>query len=308
MSGFASGELRFDGKVALITGAGAGLGRQYALLLASRGAKIVVNDLGGSMDGTGSSSRAADLVVDEIKAMGGEAVPDYNNVVEGAKLVDTAIKAYGRIDIIVNNAGILRDVSFAKMTDEQWQIILDVHLRGAYSVCHAAWPHMRKQKYGRIINVTSTSGLFGNFGQANYSAAKMGVVGLSTTLAKEGAKSNIKVNTLGPGAGSRMTESVMPKEMVDAWKPEFVAPMVIALAHESCPATGQIFQAGGGWYSQVSWQRSDGYLAPPEKTITAEELVQHWAEVTDLPAKDGVPEQFGGTHHDRQLDNILSKM
>ena len=247
---FASGKLAFEGRVALVTGAGNGLGRQYAMELAARGAKVVVNDLGGSTTGEGAS-RVADEVVNEIKALGGEAVANYDSVEHGEKLVQTAIDAWGRIDVIVNNAGILRDVSFHKMKDKDWELIQLVHVTGVFKIIRAAWPHMREQKYGRIVNVTSTSGLYGNFGQANYSAAKMAVVGFSSTLAKEGEKRNIKVNTLAPGAGSRMTATIMPPELVEAWKPDYVVPMAVCLAHESVPCSGQIFQAGGGWFSQV---------------------------------------------------------
>jgi len=276
--------LRFDGKVAIVTGAGNGLGKAYALMLGSRGAKVVVNDLGGSTDGTGSS-RVADKVVEEIKAAGGEATANYDSVVEGEKLVKTAMDAYGRIDIIVNNAGILRDVSFAKMSEKDWDLVNLVHLKGTYAVCKAAWPIMRKQRYGRIVNVTSTSGLYGNFGQANYAAAKMGIVGFSFTLAKEGAKRNIKCNVIAPGAGSRMTMQIMPAEMVKLWKPEFVAPMVTYLCHESVPVSGKVFEAGGGWYAQVQWARSEGInidIKGDAKSFCPEAIRDRWDELTDF--------------------------
>jgi len=309
-----SAELRFDGKVAIVTGAGAGLGRLYALGLAQRGAKIVVNDLGGSVDGSGPDSNAvrpADAVCNEIKAMGGEAVPDYNSVVDGDKVVKTAVDKFGRIDIIINNAGILRDVSFAKMSDADWSLVHKVHLDGAYSICRAAWPHMRKQEYGRILNVTSTSGLFGNFGQANYSSAKLAIVGLTNTLSKEGAKKNIKVNIIAPGAGSRMTAQVMPPEFVEAWKPDFVMPMALALVHENVPVNGQIFQAGGGWFTQVSWQRSDGLLLDIEKPMTPEMIMEGWDKITALPARSGIPDQFSadeGQHKDQQMTQIIEQI
>jgi NAD(P)-dependent dehydrogenase (short-subunit alcohol dehydrogenase family) len=209
---------RFDDRVAIVTGAGAGLGRMYAMLLASLGAKVVVNDLGGSLDGGGpdsSGERPADVVVREIKAAGGEAVANYDSCVEGEKVVATAIAAYGRIDIVINNAGILRDVSFHKMTDKDFSLVHLVHVKGAFSVTRAAWPHMREARYGRVVNITSVNGLYGAFGQANYSSAKSAMVGFTKTLAKEGAKRNIKVNVLAPGAGSRMTKTVLPPDVVE---------------------------------------------------------------------------------------------
>ena len=219
-------DLRFDGRVAIVTGAGGGLGRSHALLLASRGAKVVVNDLGGSFTGEGKSGGAADKVVAEIKAAGGEAVANYDSVEDGDKIVKTAIDAFGRIDIVVNNAGILRDVSFAKMTQQDWDLVYKVHVLGAFRCTHAAWPHMRDAGYGRIIITASAAGIYGNFGQANYAMAKLGLHGFAQTLALEGKKRNIIVNTIAPIAGSRMTETVLPKELLDALKPEYVSALV----------------------------------------------------------------------------------
>ena len=234
-------QLRFDGRVAIITGAGQGLGRSHALLLASRGAKVVVNDLGGGAQGGGKSSAAADKVVDEIKAAGGEAVANYDSVEDGAKIVQTALDHFKRLDIIVNNAGILRDSSFQKMTPEDWDLIYRVHVLGAFRVTHAAWNHMREAGYGRILFTSSAAGIYGNFGQANYSMAKLGLVGLANTLAVEGAKKNILVNVIAPIAGSRLTETILPKEVVDALKPEYVSPLVAYLCHESCQEKGGLF-------------------------------------------------------------------
>src|SRR3954470_4862405 len=200
-------ELRFDGKVALVTGAGNGLGRAHALLLASRGAKVVVNDLGGTATGGGKSSAAADKVVEEIKAAGGEAVANYDSVEDGDKIVQAALDTWKRIDIVVNNAGILRDTSFKKLTDEDWDLIYRVHVRGSYKVTKAAWDHMQEAGYGRIIMTASAAGIYGNFGQTNYAMAKLGLVGFGNTLAIEGKKKNIQVNTIAPIAGSRMTET-----------------------------------------------------------------------------------------------------
>ncbi|MBV8062132.1 MAG: SDR family oxidoreductase, partial [Nevskia sp.] len=196
-------ELRFDNKVVIVTGAGNGLGKQHALLFGARGAKVVVNDLGGNIHGGGKSSAAADQVVAEIKALGGEAVANYDSVEDGARIVQTALDAFGTVDIVINNAGILRDSSFQKMTLEDWDLIQRVHLKGSFAVSHAAWPVMRDKGYGRIVMTTSAAGIYGNFGQANYSAAKLGILGLSNTLAIEGRAKNIHCNTIAPIAGSR---------------------------------------------------------------------------------------------------------
>ena len=218
-------DLSFNGRVWVITGAGGGLGKVYALEYAKRGAKVVVNDLGGTLGGSGHDSKAADVVVDEIVKSGGTAVAHYDSVNDnGEQIVETAIKAFGRIDILINNAGILRDVSFAKMTEKEFSAVLDVHLTGAYRLTKAAWPYMRQQKFGRIINTASPAGLFGNFGQANYSAAKLGLVGFAETLAKEGYKYNINVNSIAPLARSRMTENVLPPHILKQLGPEKIAP------------------------------------------------------------------------------------
>lgn len=204
----------------------------------------------------GASTKAADLVVDEIKKAGGEAVANYDSVTDGDKIVATAISAFGRIDVLVNNAGILRDVSFAKMKDQDWELIYDVHLKGSYKTTKAAWEHMKNQKYGRIIMVTSAAGLYGNFGQTNYSAMKLALVGFANSLAIEGAKLGIKVNTIAPLAGSRMTETIMPPDFVKALKPEFVTPLVAYLCHEKTEQTGGIFEVGAGWVSKYVSQAS----------------------------------------------------
>jgi len=274
-----SDTLRFDGKVAIITGAGGGLGKAYALLFASRGAKVVVNDLGTSFQGEGKSSKAADVVVEEIKKAGGEAVANYDSVEEGDKIVKTALDTWGRIDIVVNNAGILRDTSFLKMQDKDWDLIYRVHLKGSYSVTKAAWPHMRDQGYGRIIMTASAAGIYGNFGQANYSAVKLGLLGFAKTLAQEGEKRNIFVNTIAPMAGSRMTETVMPPDLVKALKPEFVAPLVAYLCHEKCSENGQLFEVGAGWVSKLRWERTQGVFLGPR--ISPETLSKNWDKVND---------------------------
>ena len=273
-------QLRFDNRVAIVTGAGSGLGRAYALDLAKRGAKVVVNDLGVSRSGEGSSLRAADAVVQEIKSSGGEAVGNYDSVEFGGKIVETAIKSYGRVDIIINNAGILRDVSMLKMTDKDWDLIMSVHLKGAFAMCKAAWPYMREQKYGRIINTSSSSGIYGNFGQGNYAAGKLGLFGFSQTLAKEGDKYNIRVNAIAPSAASRMTEDVMAKELLDLLLPEKVVPVVVYLSHEKNEENGGLFEIGGGFVSRLRWQRAEGSFFPGQ--FTAEDVFGKWNELTDF--------------------------
>ena len=284
----APAQMRFDGKVAVITGAGNGLGKTYALLLASRGAKVVVNDLGGSTHGEGASTRAADLVVDEIKKNGGQAVANYDSVEFGDKIIAQAVKAFGRVDIVINNAGILRDVAFHKMTQKDWDLIYTVHLLGTYKLTRAAYDVMREQKYGRIINVASAAGLYGNFGQANYSAAKLGILGLTKTVAREGAKSNIKVNCIAPLAGSRMTATVMPEDMLNALRPEFVAPVVAYLAHEDCQPSGQVYELGAGWVAELRWQRSKGGCLPYGNT-SMEAVKAMWGDVTNYDDEPEYP-------------------
>ncbi|MBX5482615.1 MAG: SDR family NAD(P)-dependent oxidoreductase [Myxococcaceae bacterium] len=277
-----SEQLRFDGRVAIVTGAGNGLGRSHALLLASRGAKVVVNDLGGSHTGSGRSSEAADRVVAEIKAAGGKAVANYDSVEDGAKIVQTALDTWKRVDIVINNAGILRDTSFRKMTPEDWELIYRVHVNGAFRVTHAAWPYMQEAGYGRILFTASAAGIYGNFGQANYSMAKLGLVGFANTLAIEGAKKNIRVNTIAPIAGSRMTETVLPKELVDALKPEYVSPLVAWLVHESCEETGGLFEVGGGFMAKLRWERTKGRTWRLGAPITPEKVRADFAQITDF--------------------------
>ena len=273
-------ELRFDGKVAIVTGAGGGLGRSHALLLAARGAKVVVNDLGGSFTGEGKSSSAADKVVAEIKEKGGEAVANYDSVEDGDKIIKAAIDTWGKLDILVNNAGILRDVSFAKMTQQDWDLVYKVHVLGAFRCTHAAWPHMRDAGYGRIIMTSSAAGIYGNFGQANYAMAKLGLHGFAQTLATEGKKRNIVVNTIAPIAGSRMTETVLPKELLDALKPEYVSALVAKLAHESMEDTGGLYEVGGGFFGKLRWERTVGKTFRLGRTITPEDVDASWPAIT----------------------------
>ncbi len=275
-------DLRFDNRVAIVTGAGNGLGRSHALLLASRGAKVVVNDLGGSHTGAGKSSAAADKVVEEIKAAGGEAVANYDSVEDGAKIVQCALDTWKRIDVVINNAGILRDASFQKMTQDDWDLIYRVHVLGAFRVTHAAWGHMRDAGYGRIVMTASAAGIYGNFGQANYATAKLGVHGLAQTLAAEGAKKNVRVNTIAPIAGSRMTETVLPPDLVAALKPEYVSPLVACLAHESCEENGALFEVGGGFVGKLRWERAAGALFRLSRPLTPEQVTAKWKQVTDF--------------------------
>ncbi|KAG0039648.1 hypothetical protein BGZ82_007232 [Podila clonocystis] len=275
-------ELRFDGRVVIVTGAGGGLGRSHALSFGARGASVVVNDLGGSHTGEGASTRAADVVVEEIRAAGGKAVANYDSVLDGDKIVETAMKAFGRVDIVINNAGILKDVSFARMTDAQWDAIFAVHVDGAYKVLKAAWPIFRKQKYGRIINTTSAAGIYGNFGQANYSAAKLALVGLTSTLALEGKKDNIYSNVIAPMAASRMTETVLPPDMLQSLKPEMVTPLVEYLCHESSTENGSLFEVGAGYVGKLRWERTGGHGFPINKTLLPEHIQEKWAKITDF--------------------------
>uniref|UniRef100_A0A7I4Y4A7 Peroxisomal multifunctional enzyme type 2 n=1 Tax=Haemonchus contortus TaxID=6289 RepID=A0A7I4Y4A7_HAECO len=271
--------LRFDGRVAIVTGAGGGLGRTYALELAKRGCKVVVNDLGGDAHGTSASTSMADKVVSEIRAAGGQAVANYDSVEFGEKIVKTAVDSFGRVDIVINNAGILRDVSLVKMSDLDWDLIFKVHVKGAYSVTKAAWPHMRKQNYGRIIVTSSNAGIYGNFGQANYAAAKSALIGFSNSLAQEGAKYNIIANAVVPTAGSRLTQTVLPESLIEALKPEYVTPLVVNLCHESFTESGKVFEAGAGWYGTLQYYRSPGKLMP---NATAEDIRKNWSQITDM--------------------------
>jgi NAD(P)-dependent dehydrogenase (short-subunit alcohol dehydrogenase family) len=273
-------DLGFDGRVAVISGAGGGLGRAHALLLASRGARVVVNDLGGSLDGKGSSQDPANAVVEEIRAAGGEAVPDTHSVATaegGQAVIDTAVSAFGRVDIVVNNAGILRDRSFANLSEEEMDAVLTVHLKGAFHLTQPAWRHMREAGYGRIVMTSSAAGLLGNFGQANYGAAKMSLVGLAKVLSVEGAKQNIKTNVIAPIARTRMTEELLGS-LADRVDPALTSPLVAWLCHEDCQVSGHIYTVGGGRVARMfigmgpGWTRKDGQL-------TVEDVRDHFGEI-----------------------------
>jgi NAD(P)-dependent dehydrogenase (short-subunit alcohol dehydrogenase family)/acyl dehydratase len=280
-------KIRFDGRVAIVTGAGAGLGRVYALELAKRGAKLVVNDLGGARDGSGKGSKKpAEKVVEEVKALGAEAVANYDSVATaegGENIIKAALNAFGTVDILINNAGILRDKTFLKMEPENWQAVLDVHLNGAYNVSRPAFAVMKKKGYGRILMTTSAAGLHGNFGQTNYSAAKMGLVGLMNTLKLEGEKYNIKVNTIAPVAVSRLTADILPPEFLDKLKPELVAPMALYLVSEQCPVSGNIYNAGMGCFNRAAVVTGHGAVVGDGREIPdAEQLLAQWEKVSNL--------------------------
>ena len=275
-------EIRFDDRVAVITGAGGGLGKTYALEFAKRGGKVVVNDLGGSADGSGAGSSMADQVVKEISEAGGTAVANYDSVatVEGGEaIIQTALDNFGQVDIVVNNAGILRDKSFAKLTNAELEIVLDVHLKGAFYVSQPAFRAMKERNYGRFIFTASAAGIFGNFGQTNYGAAKMGLAGLTKTLAIEGAKNDIRVNTIAPTAGTRMTEDLFPAAAFEAFAPEKVAPGALYLVSEDAP-TNVILGAGAGAFQASYVTLTRGTLLTGDD-LSPEGVAAHWDAITD---------------------------
>jgi NAD(P)-dependent dehydrogenase (short-subunit alcohol dehydrogenase family) len=270
-------------KVVIVTGAGGGLGRAYARFLAANGALVVVNDLGGARDGSGANASMADAVVEEISRAGGRAVANYSSVADAAganEIVETALSEFGAVHAVVSNAGILRDGAFHKMTDENWDAVLKVHLYGGYHVIRAAWPHLREQKFGRVVVATSTSGLYGNFGQSNYGAAKSGLVGLINTLAIEGAKYGITANAIAPMAATRMTADVAPQELLDKLDPDLVAPAVSYLVSEENHDTGSVFVVGGGLVQRVAQFQNDGvtFAAPPSLA----EITAQWTQISDM--------------------------
>ena len=274
--------ISFADQVAIVTGAGGGLGRCHALELARRGAKVVINDLGGTMDGSGGSSDAAEAVVAEIKAMGGEAIANGGSVSDRAgaqSMVDDAMNSWGRVDVLINNAGILRDKSFSKMTLDDFEMVVNVHLMGAAYCSHAVWPIMREQNYGRILMTTSPSGLYGNFGQTNYGAAKMGQVGLMNSMKIEGAKNNIHTNSIAPVAATRMTENLMPEEVLEKLGPELVTPAAIFLVSEEAP-NGVILQAQGGQYSLAAVVENNGVNLGVD--ATADDVASSYEAIVDM--------------------------
>jgi NAD(P)-dependent dehydrogenase (short-subunit alcohol dehydrogenase family) len=281
MTIMAGSDIRFDGKVAIVTGSGGGLGKQHALELARRGAKVVINDLGGAVDGKGGSSEAAEAVVAEIKAAGGEAIANGSSVTDDAgvqHMIDQAMEAWGRIDIIIANAGILRDKSFSKMEIADFEAVMNVHVMGTVKPVKAAWEIMKAQNYGRVVVTTSSTGLYGNFGQANYGAAKLGLVGFMNTMKLEGQKHNIHFNAISPVAATRMTEGLMPQAALDRLKPEFVTPGVVYLASDEAP-TGAILTAGAGVFSLARIYETEGVNLSAD--CTAEAVRDSWDKISD---------------------------
>ncbi|MGB0971080.1 MAG: SDR family NAD(P)-dependent oxidoreductase [Mycobacterium sp.] len=274
-------------RVVVVTGAGGGLGREYALTLAREGASVVVNDLGGARDGTGAGSAMADQVVKEIRDAGGRAVANYDSVAEpegAANIIKTAVDEFGKVDGVVSNAGILRDGTFHKMEFGSWDAVLKVHLYGGYNVIRAAWPHFRENGFGRVVVATSTSGLFGNFGQANYGAAKLGLVGLINTLAQEGAKYNVKANAVAPIAATRMTQDILPPEVFEKLTPEYVAPVVAYLCTEEVPDTASVFIVGGGKVQRAALFQNTGVTFTELPSV--DDVADKWGEITDLTAAE----------------------
>jgi len=294
--------IRFEGKVAIVTGAGGGLGKSHALALAERGAKVVINDLGSAMDGSGASSEAALAVVKEIVDAGGEAFAHGANVAkfdEVQNMVQQTVDKWGRVDILINNAGILRDKSFAKMEISDFQLVMDVHLMGAANCSKAVWAIMKEQNYGRILMTTSSSGLYGNFGQANYGAAKMAVIGLMNTLVIEGAKNNIKVNSLAPTAGTRMIEDILPPDVVKMLRAEAVTAGALILVHDDAP-TRYILCAGAGGYASTRIVETEGIILPAEEQ-TPENVLAQWDEVSNISTQKELPTGFA------QSEKFLAK-
>jgi NAD(P)-dependent dehydrogenase (short-subunit alcohol dehydrogenase family) len=276
------GDLRFDGRTVIVTGAGSGLGRAYALEFGRRGANVVVNAPGVAVDGNYTGKSAAAAIADEINAQGGQAIPNINSVVHGARIIDAAMTAFGSVDVLVNNAGIIRDRSFAKMSEEDWRAVCDVHLTGAWRTTQAAWKHMLHKPYGRILFTSSAAGLYGNFGQANYCAAKLGLIGMMRTLAREGAARNVHSNAIAPLAATRFTSTVMPPELVDRLRPEYVVPLVIALSHHSTTENGSVFEVGAGWIAKLRWQRSHGLRFDAQRGFSAEDVAASWQTLGDF--------------------------
>ena len=278
--------VRFDNRVAIVTGAGNGLGRSHALLLASRGAKVVVNDPGAAVDGKGGAHTPADKVVDEIKAAGGVAVANYDSVADAksaANIVKTAVDSFGTVDIVVNNAGVLRDKTFHNMTTDDFDFVVKVHFLGTAYVTHAAWPILRAKAYGRVVVTSSNSGIYGTFGQANYGGAKLAVVGFMNALRLEGQKYNIMMNALAPIAATRMTDALMPAPVLEKLKPEFVSPMVAYLCSEQCQRTGDIWSAGGGTFARIEYREAEG-LRISGRAPTVEDVMENIDKIADVSA------------------------
>jgi NAD(P)-dependent dehydrogenase (short-subunit alcohol dehydrogenase family) len=301
-------DIRFDGRVAVVTGAGAGIGRIYALELAQRGAKVVVNDLGVARDGSGASRSAADVVVEEIRKINAQAVANYDSVstIEGGKnIIQTGLNTFGRLDILINNAGILRDKTFHKMTEDDWDMVIGVHLKGAFCVTQPAIAHMRKTGYGRIIFTASTSGLYGNFGQVNYAAAKMGLVGMMNALKLEVAKYDIMINTIAPNAWSRMTQDIFPPEFEQKMAPQFNSPIVLYLCSEACKQSGMIFVSGAGWYGRTALVSGSGIcIGNASREIAVEEI---WDNLDNIISIEGAKTHNSGAEIFEYMAPLLSQ-
>jgi len=297
--------IRFDGRVAIVTGAGAGLGRSHALGLAARGAKVLVNDLGASRDGTGTSN-AAMAVVKEIRAAGGHAIANGANVADAAQvqaMVDEAIAEFGHVDILVNNAGILRDKTFAKMSLDDFRLVLDVHLMGTVNCTHALWRHMIEREYGRVVFTTSASGLYGNFGQSNYGAAKAAMLGLMNVLHQEGVRKNVRVNLLAPTAATRMTEELLPPQVLPLLRPETITPGLLALVSEDAPSK-MILGAGGGCFAETKVYETQG-VALPDDQLTPEAVIANMARIRDPEGQTEMPGAFDQTNKYIQMAAAL---
>ncbi len=289
-----SDQLSFEGRVVVVTGGGLGLGKAYCIAFAKRGAKVLVNDLGFVMDGKNQTPlRTADAVVEEIKRFGGTALANYDSVENAEKIVQETIKAWGRIDILINNAGILRDKAFHNMKAADFSQVINVHLKGTFLMCRCAWPYMRQQQFGRILNTSSGSGIYGNFGQANYSAAKMAIHGLTNTLAREGESKNILVNSIAPVAATRMTQGVMQTELLNAVSVDHIVPFVEYLAHPDCTISGSLFEVGGGWIAKLRWQRSKGVSF--DFPVKAEDIKTRFEEIGDFTQDSEFPDSGNGS-------------
>jgi NAD(P)-dependent dehydrogenase (short-subunit alcohol dehydrogenase family) len=276
-------DIRFDGRVAVITGAGGGLGRTYALEIGRRGGKVVVNDLGGKADGTGASHSMADTVVKEITEAGGEAIANYDSVSTpegGEAMIQAAVERFGSVDIVINNAGILRDKSFVKLSPEELGVVLDVHLKGAFYVSQPAFRVMKEKGYGRLLFTASGAGIFGNFGQTNYGAAKMGLVGLSNVLAVEGAKNNVKSNVIAPIARTRLTEQLLGP-LAEKLSPDCVTPLAVYLVSEHCQLTHEVFDVGGGRYARIFVGMTPGWVKGPGQPASVEEIAANLDKIRD---------------------------
>lgn len=289
--------LRFDDRVVVVTGAGNGLGRSHALEFARRGASVVVNDLGGTGAGLGHDQSVAGSVAAEIRAAGGTAIASTDSVEDGDRIIEQAMDSFGRVDVLVNNAGILRDAAFHKLEDEAWEAIYRVHLLGSFRTTRAAWRHMRQAGYGRVLMTSSAAGIYGNFGQANYSAAKLGIYGLARTLAVEGGAKGIFTNTIAPTAASRLTAGVMPPPMLEALDPAMVSPLAAYLCHADCRENGGLFEVGGGWIARLRWEQGRGAFIP-RGAMSAEAVAGRWDEIAS----------FDGAAHPDAIQDTLAAL